>query len=33
MLDAAHPKKTYNYIEGEVLLFDKDINWTSFDLV
>lgn len=33
MLDAVHPKKTYDFIEGEVLLFDKDITWTSFDLV
>ena len=30
---AARSKKTYNYIEGEVLLFDKYIEWTSFDLV
>ncbi len=27
------PKKTYNFIEGEVLLFDKEREWTSFDLV
>ena len=23
----------YNFPEGEVLLFDKDLDWTSFDLV
>lgn len=27
------PKKTYNFLGGEVLLFDKDPEWTSFDLV
>jgi tRNA pseudouridine55 synthase len=26
-------KKRYNFLEGEVLLFDKDLNYTSFDLV
>ncbi len=26
-------KKEYNFIAGEVLLFDKDLDWTSFDLV
>ena len=26
-------KKSYNFREGEVLLFDKDLQWTSFDLV
>lgn len=26
-------KTEYNFPEGEVLLFDKDLNWTSFDLV
>lgn len=26
-------KKTYDFSKGEVLLFDKDLNWTSFDLV
>jgi tRNA pseudouridine55 synthase len=26
-------KKTYDFLDGEVLLFDKDIEWTSFDLV
>ena len=26
-------KKTYDFIGGEVLLFDKDLEWTSFDLV
>ncbi len=26
------PKK-YDFKEGEVLLFDKDLDWTSFDLV
>jgi tRNA pseudouridine55 synthase len=24
---------TFNFIEGEILLFDKPIGWTSFDLV
>lgn len=28
-----HLKKTYNFLGGEVLLFDKDLEWTSFDLV
>jgi len=27
------PLSDLNFIEGEVLLFDKPINWTSFDLV
>ena len=26
-------KKSYDFINGEVLLFDKDLGWTSFDLV
>lgn len=26
-------KKSYDFISGEVLLFDKDLDWTSFDLV
>ena len=26
-------EKSYNFKDGEVLLFDKDLNWTSFDLV
>ncbi len=26
-------KKTYDFLGGEVLLFDKDLQWTSFDLV
>jgi tRNA pseudouridine55 synthase len=26
-------KKSYDFINGEVLLFNKDLNWTSFDLV
>lgn len=26
-------KKSYNFINGEVLLFDKNLGWTSFDLV
>src|SRR5690554_6443931 len=26
-------KKTYDFLGGEVLLFDKDLNYTSFDLV
>jgi len=26
-------KKAYNFLGGEVLLFDKDLEWTSFDLV
>lgn len=26
-------KKSYDFINGEVLLFDKDLDWTSFDLV
>ena len=26
-------KETYDFLKGEVLLFDKDLNWTSFDLV
>jgi len=26
-------KKTYDFITGEVLLFDKYFDWTSFDLV
>jgi len=28
-----NPEVTYHFNEGEVLLFDKPINWTSFDLV
>jgi len=27
------PTKTYDFQQGEVLLFDKNIEWTSFDLV
>lgn len=26
-------KKSYDFVSGEVLLFDKDLDWTSFDLV
>ena len=26
-------KKSYDFINGEVLLFNKDLYWTSFDLV
>lgn len=26
-------KKSYDFPNGEVLLFDKDLDWTSFDLV
>ncbi len=26
-------KKTYDFLGGEILLFDKDLDWTSFDLV
>ena len=26
-------KKSYDFINGEVLLFDKDLGWTSFDMV
>ncbi len=26
-------KKKYDFLAGEVLLFDKDLDWTSFDLV
>ncbi len=26
-------KSTFDFIKGEVLLFDKDLDWTSFDLV
>lgn len=26
-------KKKYDFLGGEVLLFDKDLEWTSFDLV
>ncbi len=26
-------KQTYDFLSGEVLLFDKDLDWTSFDLV
>jgi tRNA pseudouridine55 synthase len=29
----AGQKKTYNFLKGEVLLFDKNREWTSFDLV
>src|SRR6056297_81454 len=28
-----HLKKTYNYLGGEDLQFDKDLEWTSFYLV
>ncbi len=27
------PKKNYDFIKGEIMLFDKDRTWTSFDLV
>lgn len=27
------PDKTFNFIEGEVLLIDKPLGWTSFDVV
>ncbi len=27
------PDRSYDFIEGEVLLFDKPYGWTSFDLV
>jgi len=27
------PTKMYDFQQGEVLLFDKEIDWTSFDLV
>ncbi len=26
-------KKKYNFIDGEILLFDKELEWTSFDVV
>jgi tRNA pseudouridine55 synthase len=26
-------KKAYDFLGGEILLFDKDLDWTSFDLV
>lgn len=26
-------KRKYDFLAGEVLLFDKDLDWTSFDLV
>ena len=26
-------KKAYDFLNGEVLLFDKNLDWTSFDLV
>jgi len=26
-------KKAYDFLGGEILLFDKDLQWTSFDLV
>ena len=26
-------KESYDFLNGEVLLFDKDLGWTSFDLV
>ena len=26
-------KKAYDFLSGEVLLFDKNLDWTSFDLV
>lgn len=26
-------KKSYDFVSGEVLLFNKDLDWTSFDLV
>jgi len=27
------PQKTYNFPEGEILLIDKPLEWTSFDVV
>lgn len=27
------PMKTYDFLQGEVLLFDKPLEWTSFDVV
>ncbi len=29
----AEPNKLYDFIQGEILLFDKPLGWTSFDLV
>lgn len=29
----ADQKKAYDFLGGEVLLFDKDLEYTSFDLV
>jgi tRNA pseudouridine55 synthase len=26
-------KKTYDFLAGEILLFDKELEWTSFDVV
>jgi len=26
-------KKTYDFLGGEILLFDKELEWTSFDAV
>lgn len=26
-------KKTYDFLSGEILLFDKELEWTSFDVV
>jgi tRNA pseudouridine55 synthase len=28
-----NPVRNYDFVSGEVLLFDKGLNWTSFDLV
>ena len=33
MLAHNQPQKKYDFLGGEVLLFDKDLQWTSFDLV
>lgn len=28
-----YPNRYYNFVDGEVLLFDKGLSWSSFDLV
>lgn len=33
ILHMSNLKKTYDFLGGEVLLFDKEPGWTSFDLV
>lgn len=33
ILHMSNLKKTYDFLGGEVLLFDKELEWTSFDLV